>query len=285
LDKAIQLLDGVYDEYKSRGLSWADLIVLAGNTALEDAAANASVTIQIPFVGGRTDASKDDLPIPKFFEVRLNGGDQDDTVDVMKDVMLVWGLSVRELVALVAGGHSLGMMHKGRSNFADGSWTTTPWALNTEYLENLLTLGWEIMNSDTDSIQYSAKRDDQTLYMLRTDINIAVDAEFEAVAQEYLSSPDSFYQEFVNAWAKITSADMFTSSSVADEDMGTSEDQGSDEELSQGAVIAISVVLGAVVGAVIMAAVGYVFTSKINKGSRASDNTQPGILLNGIQKS
>jgi catalase-peroxidase len=276
VDKAIPLLDGVYQQFKGQGLSWADLIVIAGNAALEDAAASAGVSISIPFVGGRTDAPSDELPYPDFLELRLNGGDQDDTVDVMKDVMLVWGLTVREVVALVAGGHSLGKMHSDRSHFADGSWTTSPGDLNTEFLENLLTLNWKIMNEGTDMIQYSAKKGNQTLYMLRTDINIVVDAEFEAVAQEYLSSPDTFYKEFVNAWAKITSADMFAASTDG-EDTGTSEDPGSDE-LSQGAVIAISVVLGAVVGAIIMAAVGYVYSSKI-RGS------EPAILLSGVKKS
>lgn len=277
----MELLEGVYDQYKSKGLSWADLIVLAGNVGLEDAAATSGKTLSIPFIGGRVDAPVGELPYPDFLESRLNGGDQDDTVDVMKDAMLVWGLSVREMVALVAGGHTLGKMHSDRSNFTDGSWTTTPGALNTEYLENLLTLKWSIINKDTDSIHYSALKGDATLYMLRTDINIAVDAEFEAVAQEYLTSPDTFYTEFVNAWYKITSADMFGLTSTTDEDTTDVTSDGSKNDLSQGAVIAISAILGALVGGLIMVSVGYFYFAK--KGLRGgADNSA---LLSNDNKS
>jgi catalase-peroxidase len=282
LDKAINLLEPIHEQYKSQNLSWGDLIVLAGNAALEDAAAGANVAISIPFVGGRVDAPTDEIPYPDYVDMPLEGGNsQNDTSDAMKDAFVAMGLTNREAVALVAAGHSLGSMHRNRSQFADGSWTTTPGVLNTEFLENLLTLKWEIMNEGTDMIEYQAQKSNMTLYMLRTDINIAVDDEYEAIAQEYLISPEVFYEEFVNAWAKITSADMMFYS-VTTDGQDSSDDVPSDSGetgLSQQAIWVITVLVSSVVGGIVIASLAYLYMVKV-KGYHFTDKAAFEPLLN-----
>jgi catalase (peroxidase I) len=280
----MELLEPIHEQYMSQNLSWGDLIVLSGNAALEDAAAGANVTITIPFVGGRADAPADEIPYPEYMKMPLKGGNsQSDTVDNMKDAFMVMGLTNREAVALVAAGHSLGKMHPDRSKFADGSWTTTPGVLNTEFLENLLTLKWEMMNEGTDLIEYRAQKNNTTLYMLRTDINIAVDGEYEAIAQEYLISPEVFYEELVNAWTKITSADMMfyprTEGQDIPQDEPTSSTSSDDHGLSQRAMWAITVLVSSVVGGVIMTSLVYVYLVKV-KGYHFTDKTGFKPLLN-----
>lgn len=210
LDKALLLLNPVKLKYGS-SLSWADLIVLAGTTALEDAGRHARLTV--PFQGGRSDAVEGEgLPTPDFLESRLTGGEPDDTVDEMRDAMTVLGLSNSEVVALVGGGHSLGRMHFDRTGFLDGSWTTQPLKLDNEYFKNLLDLNWtEITGADAEHIEYSAQEPEtgKTLYMLKTDMNIRADPEYKAVAQSFAESELLFHANFAAAWYKVMTADRY----------------------------------------------------------------------------
>lgn len=209
LDKALRLLSPVKEKYGD-ALTWADLIVLSGNVGLETAM---PVPVDLPFTGGRSDAiDGEGLPTPDYLEYRLSGGDADDTVDQMRDAMIVMGLTSYEVVALIGGGHSLGKMHSDRSGFVDGSWTTNQLKLDTEYFDNLLNLDWtQVADMDSDHIEYSAQAQNggQSLYMLKTDMNIRADPVYKAIAQMYLENEAMFLSEFANAWNKVMTADLY----------------------------------------------------------------------------
>ncbi|CAM9679082.1 unnamed protein product, partial [Ectocarpus fasciculatus] len=205
LNKALDLLQPVVD-YFGEGLSWADLIVLAGTTALEES----NSLLSIPFQGGRVDAFSSEDPTPQYLENRLGGGEQNDDISSMKDVMLVWGLSPSELVALVGGGHSLGRMHQDRSGFPNGTWTSKPDVLDNEFFVNLKNLDWVQQWEDTNLIYYNASNENGIpLQMLRTDMNMVFDAEFRAIVEEYATNEEYFYAQFVSAWEKMMNADTF----------------------------------------------------------------------------
>jgi len=225
LDKALQLLKPVKESF-GEGLSWADLIVLAGTVSLEDAAAQALSAagfkedrLMIPFTGGRVDAPMEESetnPTPAYLESRLQGGSDSDTIDIMTDVMTVLGLTTREAVALVGGGHSLGQMHKDRSGFQDGSWTEQPAFLNTEWFHNVLNLNYtSIGDSSKGTQEYVAQKttavtgESAQLYMLKTDMIIKFHPEYKAIAQQYAENSESFYTDFVQAWVKVMNADLF----------------------------------------------------------------------------
>lgn len=92
LDLAMKLLEPVKMEYGD-ALSWADLIVLGGNSALEVAG-----KVRIPFTGGRVDETDEEAkanPYPEYLESRISGGSSDDSIKLIKDVMQVMGLSNR----------------------------------------------------------------------------------------------------------------------------------------------------------------------------------------------
>ena len=252
MNQALDLLQPVID-YFGDGLSWADLIVLAGTTALEEA--NPALTI--PFHGGRVDALSSEDPTPQYLETRLGGGDQDDDITNMKDVMLVWGLSPEELVALVGGGHSLGRMHQYRSGFPNGTWTSKPDILDNEFFMNLKEMNWVEQWGDSNLIHYNATNENGlALQMLRTDMNLVFDAEFRAIVEDYAVNEEYFFAQFVSAWEKIMTADT-AGYTTADPVVASSSSDDDDGELSTGASIAISVVGGAVGGAVLMGAMGY----------------------------
>jgi catalase-peroxidase len=227
LDQALELLQPVKDKYGD-SLTWADLIVLSGGVALEDAASLAGVKIVVPFVGGRSDATSGDTP--SYLESPLTGGQTDDDIITMEDVNTILGLTAREYVVLVGGGHSIGQMHYNRSGFVSGSWTTKPAQLDNEWFTNVLNLDYSETGND-DHLEYTAVASSgEVLYMLKTDMNMRFDAEYRALVQEYASNATLFYKDFVGAWTKMMNADLFDiQTEVPDDTRGADEDDSDDD--------------------------------------------------------
>ena len=247
LDKALQLLIPVKDKYGD-SLTWADLIVLSGTTALEDAASKAGSTISISFYGGRSDAVATEPPQPSYLELRLKGGQDSDTLDVLNDVMLVFGLSKRQMVVLMGGGHSIGQMHMNRSGFNDGSWTLNPAALNNEWFRNILNLDWT-SGGTSPNIYYSAVESttQTTLYMTKTDMLFMFDPDYKAIIQEYALDNALFLSEFANAWAAVMNADMYTVDTTDPIPTSDSSDGGSDSNMTAVIVLAVFLAIALVI--------------------------------------
>ena len=279
LNSALDLLQSVKDKYGD-DLTWADLIVLAGNTGIEDAASKAGVVLTLSFVGGRSDQDPSNSnPTPDYLESRLTGGQSDDAIDIMKDTMNIMGLTAREFVALIGGGHTLGQMHQNRSGFVNGTWTTTPAELNTEFFTNLLNLDWSEIGEDPYiEYQSEASLDDGTttpVYMLLTDMNLRFDAEFRAVAQEYASNSTVFYIDFSRAWTKMMTAELQQTTEEPVETTSDSSDDDNALELSSGGLTGVIVAI--VVILVASLAVGY-YVGKKSALSDASDTLRSDLL-------
>jgi len=200
LDQALELLKPIKDKYGD-GLSWADLIALAGTQALQDLS---PLEHTIPFCGGRTDA--EDGTGTEYLEPRVSGS-WNDTIPLLRDTMEVMGLTPREFVVLMGGGHSLGQMHADRTGFT-GAWTETPTTLDSAYFTALLSEKWdEYTVPDTGEMQYKAEG--KELYMLRTDLMLKADAEYRAIAEEYAVDEQVFLEDFTAAWVKVMNLDRF----------------------------------------------------------------------------
>jgi catalase (peroxidase I) len=246
IDKAIELLLPVKDKYSSQGLTWADLIVLSGTTALNDAArkASAPTSFSIPFIGGRSDSlsTESESVSPDYLQLRIQGGESDDTSLQVRDVATVLGLTDREFVALVGGGHGLGRMHNIISGFPDNAtWTTSPGKLTNEFFVNLQNYDWKKAGHHPHIHYYTNSSGSAwNLRMLKSDMQFIYDPSYQAIVQEYSQNVEDFYSEFSTAWYKIMTADFYGINTDA-EPVSSSSDESADSDKS-----AIGIALGVV---------------------------------------
>ena len=208
MNKTMEVLRPVYDQFNDNGfsLSWADLIVLAGTVALEEAVdvSKRSTTARKPhddldFCGGRTDASDG-----KGSNFLPPNGNYSLTVSEMKAVARQLGLSHDQAVALSARLRSPSQM--ARLGYF-GSWTTNPTSLSNEYFITLLNNDWQPFALPNGLSQYKAVG--QQLFMTQTDLNLKYDATYLAIAQEFASDNDLFLLTFQSAWTQVMNADRF----------------------------------------------------------------------------
>eukprot|EP00993_Chasmostoma_nieuportense_P003499 NODE_420_length_2265_cov_212.353601_g391_i0.p1 GENE.NODE_420_length_2265_cov_212.353601_g391_i0~~NODE_420_length_2265_cov_212.353601_g391_i0.p1 ORF type:complete len:710 (+),score=73.35 NODE_420_length_2265_cov_212.353601_g391_i0:57-2186(+) len=176
-------------------LSWADLIVYAGQVAIEE-----STGASLEFCPGRTDASDGsgtETQRPRFFP--------NDPLTELRESQALLGLTARELVALK--GQPRSAAYQQLQGYA-GSWMSTQQSLPNAYFTLLLGEVWEpYTNPVSGQAQYKARGKD--LFMLPTDLWIRYDAEYEAIAQEFASDSQLFLREFQSAWTKVMIADRF----------------------------------------------------------------------------
>jgi len=204
LEIALDVLEPAFAKHAADGLSWADLIALAGTVAVEGAAGGA---LDLPFCGGRTDAV--DGSGWTFLEGKALTGNASDLSAALLDKIDLLGLTVREFVAL-SGGHALGGMHAGRSGFT-GSWTTTPAVLSNAYYKNILELAYTpITPPGSPHLQYySAASGADTVYALHTDLMLSFVPELAAHAVDFANNNSLFLSSFGAAWTKLMNADRF----------------------------------------------------------------------------
>ena len=201
LDRALKMIEPMMESYS--GLSWSDLIVLAGQVSIEIASKD---KIKMSFCGGRTDA-QEGVKSSSFLEPIVTGDFDEDSALLLKEYGTRMGMSYRELVALIGGGHSIGGFHSDVSGYQNGaSWTSDPSVISNEYFLNLLNLDWDVV-----TVKESGKKQYRSgdLYMLKTDLILRFDDELQVYAQEFAQSNEAFLAAFANAWNKIVTADRF----------------------------------------------------------------------------
>lgn len=195
LDKALAMLEPIKLEF-GNALSWADLIVLAGQTAIEVAGGPA-----LPFCGGRTDAA--DGAGSSLLDEQLLG-EVVDTIDLTRERMALLNLSAREYVALVGAQRTLGTNAPlGR----DGAATATPDSFDNAYFSNLANKQWAKTTSKQGKEEYKAVGEE--LYMLASDLTLRFDPELMSIVQEYTIDAAAFVDELSRAWPKLLTADLY----------------------------------------------------------------------------
>jgi len=217
VDATIARLKPVKDAHPD--LSWADLIVLAGTIAVEQAAgvkpgAGQIVGSPFEFCPGRTDAADangTDHLSPRNYKTPMIA---------VKDNPVVQGLTPREAVVLAAKPRSPAQM-KARG-YSAGSWTTNPAQLSNEYFKVLMGLDWQ--NATAAGYEYRAPvtaaaallgkattkdMEGRLLYLTPQDIAIKQDPELAAIAKEYAADNNLFLKDFAAAWNKAMNVDRF----------------------------------------------------------------------------
>ena len=215
LSKVLAVLEPIAAD---SGASVADVIVLAGNVGIEQAARAAGVDITVPFTPGRGDAT-DEMTDAESFEYLepvhdgyRNWLKKDYVVnaeELMLDRTQLLGLTAPEMTVLVGGMRVLGTNHGGTRH---GVFTEREGALTNDFFVNLTDMNYtwkpagnnlyEIRDRKTDKVKWTATRVD-----LVFGSNSILRAYAEVYAQD--DNKEKFVQDFVAAWSKMMNADRF----------------------------------------------------------------------------
>ncbi|MGK2879157.1 MAG: peroxidase family protein, partial [Solirubrobacterales bacterium] len=198
-----------------KDVSLADVIVLAGNVGVEQAAQAAGVGVAVPFTPGRVDALLEETDVDSFeaLEPSADGFRNWSTPDhplpaeyLLIDKANLLTLTAPEMTVLVGGLRVLGANQGGSSL---GVFTDTPGSLTNDFFVNLLDLGttWAPTSPSADTFKSS----DGKWTGSRVDLVFGSNSELRALAEVYAGDDarEKFVHDFAAAWAKVMDADRF----------------------------------------------------------------------------
>ncbi len=223
LATVLRTLQGIVDTFNEQDgdtrVSLADLIVLAGNAAVEKAAAEAGYDVQVPFTAGRTDATQDQTDVESFaaleptvdgFRNYLGKGQHLPAEYLLVDRANLLTLTAPEMTVLVGGLRVLGANHQQTSL---GVLTDRPGTLTNDFFVNLLDLGttWHPTSEDAETFEARDASGAVTWTGSRVDLVFGSNSELRALAEVYASDDagEKFVRDFVAAWAKVMDLDRF----------------------------------------------------------------------------
>ncbi|MEZ2297835.1 catalase/peroxidase HPI [Variovorax sp. RCC_210] len=225
LANVLQVLEGIRGEFNGaqaggKKISLADLIVLAGGAAVEQAARNAGREVKVPFSPGRTDASQAQTDVTSFAPLEpAADGFRNYTrarFSVPAEVLLIdraqlLTLTAPELTVLVGGLRVLGANVGGSKH---GVLTGKPGALSNDFFVNLLDMGTEWKPAAGGNEQYEGRdRKSGALKWTgtRADLVFGSNAQLRAIAEVYAGADaqEKFVADFVAAWTKVMNLDRF----------------------------------------------------------------------------
>jgi len=224
LNKVLQVLEGIRTEFNGaqtggKKISLADLIVLAGGAAVEQAARDGGNEVRVPFTPGRTDALQAQTdaesfaplePVADGFRNYVKAGVAGPAEVLLVDKAQLLTLTAPEMTVLVGGLRVLGG-NAGQSR--DGVFTDKPGTLSNDFFVNLLDMGTE-WNADSAGAAFQG-RDRKTGELKwtgsRVDLVFGSNAQLRAIAEIYASSDakKKFVDDFVAAWTKVMNLDRF----------------------------------------------------------------------------
>jgi len=208
------------DKSKNKKVSLADLIVLGGCGAIEEAAKKAGFNVSVPFTPGRVDALQEqiDVAFHSAMEPHADGFRNylKDSGKVLPEYLLVdkaqlLTLTVPELTVLVGGLRVLGATYD-HSKY--GVFTDNPGILSNDFFTNLLDMGIEWQSADKKNYLfngYERKTGKLKWTATRVDLIFGHHNELRAVAEVYAArdGKEKFVNDFINAWNKVMNLDRF----------------------------------------------------------------------------
>jgi catalase-peroxidase len=225
LEKVLKTLEGIqatFNSQKSGGkkVSLADLIVLGGCAAVEQAAKNAGHKVTVPFTPGRMDASQQQTDAASFtvLEPKADGfrNYQKAHYAVSAEEMLIdraqlLTLTAPEMTALVGGMRVLNTNFKQSQH---GVFTKRPGTLTNDFFVNLLDMGttWKAKSDDKDVFEGRDRATGELKWTgTRVDLVFGSNSQLRALAEVYASEDarEKFVQDFVAAWNKVMNLDRF----------------------------------------------------------------------------
>ncbi|CAL2103684.1 catalase/hydroperoxidase HPI [Tenacibaculum sp. 190130A14a] len=219
LNKVLNVLEGIQKEF-SGTVSMADLIVLAGNTGVEEAAKKAGHDVSVPFTQGRGDATQAQTDLESFshmepladgFRNYQNAKLNVAAEDLLVDKANLLTLSIPEMTALVGGMRVLGTNYNGSKH---GVFTDNVGHLTNDFFSNVLdfSLTWKAANSeDKEFIGRNRATGAMKFSGTRADLIFGSNTELRAVCEVYGADDGEqrFVNDFVAAWTKVMNLDRF----------------------------------------------------------------------------
>ncbi len=225
LAKVLMKLEAIQSEFNDsqtggKRVSLADLIVLGGDAAIEEAAKKAGHAVKVPFLPGRTDASQEQTDIASFavlepfadgFRNYISAGFEDSAAEVLVDKANLLTLTAPEMTVLIGGLRALNA-NVGQSKL--GVFTERPGVLSNDFFVNLLDMNtkWQ-QSGKSHGVLEGRDRATGTLKWTGTvvDLVFGSNSQLRAVAEVYAcaDAQESFVHHFVAAWSKVMNLDRF----------------------------------------------------------------------------
>jgi len=225
LATVLATLEGIQKEFNAvqpggKKVSLADLIVLGGSAAVEEAVKKAGHDVKVPFAPGRTDASQEQTDVASFavlepaadgFRNYLKAGDEETAAQLLLDKANLLTLTAPEMTVLIGGLRVLGA-NFGKSEL--GVFTNQPGKLTNDFFVNLLDMRTKWQKSTTSAGVLEGR--DRTSGELKwtgtiVDLVFGSNSQLRALAEVYATgdSKDKFVHDFVAAWTKVMNLDRF----------------------------------------------------------------------------
>ncbi|MFN5333780.1 MAG: catalase/peroxidase HPI [Bacteroidota bacterium] len=224
LSKVLDALEKIQQSFNAsqsgKAVSLADLIVLGGAAAIEQAAKNAGLNVTVPFTPGRTDATQDQTDVPSFavLEPKADGfrnyyGKQAKALpeEILIDKAQLLTLTAPEMTVLVGG---LRVLNANYDQSAHGVFTDHPGTLSNDYFVNLLdyNTAWKSPNESRHLFEGRDRVSGAVKWTAtRVDLIFGSNTELRAIAEVYASddAKEKFAHDFVAAWNKVMNLDRF----------------------------------------------------------------------------
>ena len=225
LSKVLTILEDIQIEFNKahsdgKKVSLADLIVLAGNAAIEYAANNAGSKVTVPFTPGRMDASQEQTDVDSFnvlepvadgfrnyMKTKYSVSDEELLVDRAQ----LLTLSAPEMTVLIGG---MRVLNTNVNQTAHGVFTQQTESLNNDFFVNLLDMGtqWKAAGGSQDLFEGSDRATGELKWTAsRVDLIFGSNSQLRALAEVYGSSDMNrqFVDDFIAAWTKVMNLDRF----------------------------------------------------------------------------
>lgn len=225
LNKVLSKLEAIQNEFNdsqsgNKKISLADLIVIAGNAAIEKAASDAGFNVEVPFTPGRVDATQEQTDIESFsylepiadgFRNYLKKQYTIPSEKLLVDKAQLLTLTIPELTVLIGGLRALATNY---DNSPHGIFTNTPGKLTNDFFTNLLDLNteWKPVSDAKDIFEGIDRITGKVKWSAtRVDLIFGSNSELRAIAEVYASndSKEKFVSDFIKAWTKVMDLDRF----------------------------------------------------------------------------
>ena len=223
IDRVLGVLSDIQMDFNNsnsrRSVSLADLIVLAGAVAIEEAASQGGFDIEVPFIPGRADASQDQTDESSFsvlepsadgFKNYFGDDNQRSPAEMLVEKAALLNLTAPEMAVLVAGMRAL---NANTDSSSHGVLTSSPGVLDNSFFVNLVDMSIQWALSSEEGVYEGRERGSNALLYTATPVDLIFgsNSELRAISEFYAAddAKEEFVEDFVAAWTKVMTLDRF----------------------------------------------------------------------------